>query len=182
MTTSKIAITSHMLGGTDARSWRKLRKLLHGLRQGMTLKAAAAFASIAPRTVETWRERGNAGEAGYVRLSDAIQRASDYWEAETVAGLSASRVRDPKVAMWMLERNPNTRDWRASETVTDAAVGLGQLFQAMRQVHASAEPARLGSAVPGAAGVPLPLLEEVREVREVEEEAGSNSEHQEQQQ
>ena len=37
------------------------------------------------------------------------------------------------------------------------------------------------------AGVPLPLLEEVREVREVEvreveEEAGSNSEHQEQQQ
>tara|TARA_R110001583_G_scaffold42373_1_gene134606 strand:- start:153 stop:422 length:270 start_codon:yes stop_codon:yes gene_type:complete len=89
--------------------------------------------------------------------------------------------------MWMLERNPNTRDWRASETVTDAAVGLGQLFQALGKVHASAEPARLGSAVPGAAGVPLPLLEEVREVREVEvreveEEAGSNSEHQEQQQ
>ena len=168
---NKIKITSHMLGGTDARSWRKLRKLLHGLRQGMTLKAASAYASIAPRTCETWRERGNAGEAGYVRLSEAIQRASDYWEAETVAGLSASRVRDPKVAMWMLERNPSTRqDWGASETVTDAAVGLGQLFQAMRQVHASAEPARLGAAVPGAAGLPLPLLtERASDVREVEE-------------
>ena len=164
--TTKIKITSHMLGGTDARSWRKLRKLLHGLRQGMTLKAAAAYASIAPRTCETWRERGNAGEAGYVRLSEAIQRASDYWEAETVAGLSASRVRDPKVSMWMLERNPNTRqDWGASETVTDAAVGLGQLFQAMRQVHASTEPPRLGAAVPGAAGVPL-LTERVTDETE----------------
>ena len=150
----KIKITSHMLGGTDARSWRKLRKLLHGLRQGMTLKAAAAFASIAPRTVETWRQRGDAGEPGYVRLSDAIQRASDYWEAETVAGLSASRVRDPKVAMWMLERNPHTRqDWGASETVTDAAVGLGQLFQAMTAAVSEAKPARLGSTVDA-----LPLL------------------------
>ena len=153
----KIKITSHMLGGTDARSWRKLRKLLHGLRQGMTLKAASAFASIAPRTVETWRERGNAGEAGYVRLSEAIQRASDYWEAETVAGLSLRRVRDPKVSMWMLERNPNTRqDWGASETVTDAAVGLGALFAAL--TAASQEPGRLGAA--GATVDALPLLTE----------------------
>ena len=143
-----------MLGGTDARSWRKLRKLLHGLRQGMTLKAAAAFASIAPRTVETWRERGNTGQPGYVRLSEAIQRASDYWEAETVAGLSASRVRDPKIAMWMLERNPHTRrDWGTGETVTDAAVGLGQLFQAMTAAVSEAKPARLGSTVDA-----LPLL------------------------
>jgi len=56
--------------------------------------------------------------------------------------------------MWMLERNPHTRqDWGASETVTDAAVGLGQLFQAMTAAVSEAKPARLGSTVDA-----LPLL------------------------
>ena len=107
-----------------------------------------------------------------MRLSEAIQRASDYWEAETVAGLSLRRVRDPKISMWMLERNPNTRqDWGASETVTDAAVGLGQLYAAMTAAaSATAVPTRLGSAVPGAATEPLPLLTE-RATDETEEHA-----------
>ena len=179
MTTSKIAITSNMVGGSK-RSWRVLRRLLASYRAGNATPEASADAGLSRRVVDTWLQRGRDGVEPYTRILAAVERQQGRAVSESLRAINATRDSDNsdswRAAAWLLSHG-TARDRYADRAESSEVLTVSGLFAAL--TAASTEPPRLGVAVDA---LPLPLLEEVREVREVEEEAGSNSEHQEQQQ
>ena len=149
---------------TDA----QIETLLTAIREGVEIRHAGALAHISASSLSRFlnHPENDRQEAIGVQMREA---QAEYLR-EAVPGITATGARGYE---WVLSHSPTYRGDYGERTPEDtgALAGLGALFAALTAA-ASTEPARLGAAEP------LPLLEEVREV---EEEAGSNSEHQEQQ-
>jgi len=173
-----------MVGGSK-RSWRTLRQLMRSYRAGNATPEAAADAGLSRRVVDTWLQRGRDGIEPYTRILAAVERQQGRAVSESLRAISATRDQGPdnsdswRAAAWLLSHG-TARDRYGDRAEPGEALTVSGLFAAL--TAASQEPPRLGAAGATVDALPLPLLEEVREVREVEEEAGSNSEHQEQQQ
>ena len=166
-----------MVGGSK-RSWRVLRRLMQSYRAGNATPEAAADAGLSRRVVDTWLQRGRDGIEPYTRILAAVERQQGRAVSESLRAINATRDNPNnsdswRAAAWLLSHG-TARDRYGDRVETGEALTVSSLFQVLSGLSgtASTEPARLGAAEP------LPLLEEVREV---EEEAGSNSEHQEQQ-
>ena len=147
----------------------QVQTLLTAVRDGVDIRHAGALAHISDSSLSRFlnHPENDRQEA----IGTQIREAQAEYLREAVAGITATGARGYE---WVLSHSPTYRGDYGERTPDDtgALAGLGQLFAALTGA-ASTEPPRLGSA--GAAGLPLPLLEEVREV---EEEAGSNSEQQ----
>ena len=158
---------------TDA----QVNTLLEAIREGVDIRHAGALAHISDSSLS--RFLNHPENDRQAAIGTQVREAQAEYLREAVAGITAIGARGYE---WVLSHSPTYRGDYGERTPDDtgtALTTLGALFASMTaaSVGAASTPPRLG-----AAGVPLPLLEEVREVREVEEEAGSNSEHQEQQQ
>ena len=148
---------------TDA----QIETLLTAIREGVDIRHAGALAHISDSSLSRFlnHPENDRQEAIGVQMREA---QAEYLR-EAVTGITATGARGYE---WVLSHSPTYRGDYGERTPEEPALaGLGALFASLTAA-ASTEPARLGAAEP------LPLLEEVREV---EEEAGSNSEHQEQQ-
>jgi hypothetical protein len=150
----------------------QVQTLLTAVRDGVDIRHAGALAHISDSSLS--RFLNHPENDRQAAIGTQVREAQAEYLREAVAGITATGARGFE---WVLSHSPTYRGDYGERTPDDtgALAGLGQLFAALTGA-ASTEPPRLGSAG-------LPLLEEVREVevREVEEEAGSNSEHQEQQ-
>jgi len=166
MTTSKIAISSHMVGGSK-RSWRVLRRLMQSYRAGNATPEAAADAGLSRRVVDTWLQRGRDGIEPYTRILAAVERQQGRAVSESLRAVNASRHDDWKAAAWLLSHG-TARDRYGDRVESTETLGLGALFAALTAA-ASTEPARLGAADP------LPLLTE-RVTDETEEPAPGRDE------
>ena len=150
---------------TDA----QVNTLLKAIRDGVDIRHAGALAHISDSSLSRFLNHPENPRQEAIGVQ--MREAQAEFLSTAVAGITASG--NARGYEFVLTHSPTYRaDWgeRTPED-TGALTGLGALFAALTAA-ASTEPARLGAAEP------LPLLEEVREV---EEEAGSNSEHQEQQ-
>ena len=172
-----------MVGGSK-RSWRTLRQLMRSYRAGNATPEAAADAGLSRRVVDTWLQRGRDGIEPYTRILAAVERQQGRAVSESLRAINATRDSDNsdswRAAAWLLSHG-TARDRYGDRAEPGEALTVSGLFAALTGA-ASTEPPRLGAAGAVVDALPLPLLGEVREVGEVEEEAGSNSEHQEQQQ
>ena len=160
---------------------------MRSYRAGNATPEAAADAGLSRRVVDTWLQRGRDGIEPYTRILAAVERQQGRAVSESLRAISATRDQGPdnsdswRAAAWLLSHG-TARDRYGDRAEPGETLTVSGLFAAL--TAASTEPPRLGVAVDA---LPLPLLEEVREVevREVEEEEGrergSNSEHQEQQ-
>ena len=150
---------------------QQVQTLLEAVREGVDIRHAGALAHISDSSLSRFLNHPENDRQEAIGVQ--VREAQAEYLREAVAGITATGARGFE---WVLSHSPTYRGDYGERTPDDtgALAGLGQLFAAL--TGAASTPPRLGSA-----GVPL--LEEVREVeaREVEEEAGSNSEHQEQQ-
>ena len=150
---------------------QQIETLLTAIREGVDIRHAGALAHISDSSLSRFLNHPENPRQEAIGVQ--VREAQAEYLREAVAGITATGARGFE---WVLSHSPTYRGDYGERTPDDtgALAGLGQLFAAL--TGAASTPPRLGSA-----GVPL--LEEVREVeaREVEEEAGSNSEHQEQQ-
>jgi len=151
----------------------QINVLVEAYARGLDTPEAAALAGIGIRTISTWLTAPE--NQTHRDTAQRIRSAQAAFADSALSAITASHTSDWRSAAWTLEHAPATRERYSDRGAGLAEVAVSGLFAALTGA-ASTEPPRLG-----AAGVPL--LEEVREVevREVEEEAGSNSEHQEQQ-
>ena len=149
---------------TDA----QIETLLTAIREGVDIRHAGALAHISDSSLSRFLNHRETDRQEAIGVQ--MREAQAEYLREAVTGITATGARGYE---WVLSHSPTYRGDYGERTPEDtgALAGLGALFAALTAA-ASTEPARLGAAEP------LPLLEEVREV---EEEAGSNSEHQEQQ-
>ena len=138
----------------------QINVLVEAYARGLDTPEAAALAGIGVRTVSTFltapENRKHRDAAQRIRSAQAT------FADTAIQAITASHASDWRSAAWTLEHAPATRERYSDRGADDtgALAGLGQLFAALSAVT---EPARLGSAV-----VPLPLLTDVREVREVD--------------
>ena len=150
---------------TDA----QVETLLTAIREGVDIRHAGALAHISDSSLSRFlnHPENPRQEAIGVQMREA--QAEYLREAIGQIGNTGARGYE-----WVLSHSPTYRGDYGERTPEDtgALAGLGALFAALTAA-ASTEPARLGAAEP------LPLLEEVREV---EEEAGSNGSRQQQEQ
>ena len=149
----------------------QINVLVEAYARGLDTPEAAALAGIGIRTISTWLTAPE--NQTHRDTAQRIRSAQATFADSALSAITASHTSDWRSAAWTLEHAPATRERYSDRGAGLAEVAVSGLFAALTTA-ASTEPPRLGAA--GAAG--LPLLEEVREV---EEEAGSNSEHQEQQ-
>ena len=149
---------------TDA----QVETLLTAIREGVDIRHAGALAHISDSSLSRFLNHPENPRQEAIGVQ--MREAQAEYLREAVAGITASG--NARGYEFVLTHSPTYRaDWgeRTPED-TGALTGLGALFAALTAA-ASTEPARLGAADP------LPLLEEVREV---EEEAGSNGSRQQQ--
>ena len=147
----------------------QINVLVEAYARGLDTPEAAALAGIGIRTISTWLTAPE--NQTHRDTAQRIRSAQATFADSALSAITASHTSDWRSAAWTLEHAPATRERYSDRGAGLAEVAVSGLFAALTTA-ASTEPPRLGAA--GAAG--LPLLEEVRE-----EEAGSNSEHQEQQ-
>ena len=158
MSTSKIAITSHMVGGSK-RSWRTLRQLMRSYRAGNATPEAAADAGLSRRVGATWLQRGRDGIEPYTRILAAVERQQGRAVSESLRAVNASRHDDWKAAAWLLSHGTARDRYADRAEPADLSLTVSGLFAALTTA-ASTEPPRLG-----AAGLPL-LTERVTDVTE----------------
>ena len=160
-----------MVGGSK-RSWRTLRQLMRSYRAGNATPEAAADAGLSRRVVDTWLQRGRDGIEPYTRILAAVERQQGRAVSESLRAINATRDSDSsdswRAAAWLLSHG-TARDRYGDRAESGETLTVSGLFAALQAVT---EPARLGSgsAVPGAATEPLPLLTE-RATDETEEHA-----------
>ncbi len=150
---------------TDA----QVETLLTAIREGVDIRHAGALAHISDSSLSRFLNHPENPRQEAIGVQ--MREAQAEYLREAMTGRSATGARGYE---WVLSHSPTYRADYGERTPEDtgALAGLGALFAALTAA-ASTEPARLGAAEP------LPLLEEVREV---EEEAGSNGSRQQQEQ
>ena len=149
----------------------QINVLVEAYARGLDTPEAAALAGIGIRTISTWLTAPE--NQTHRDTAQRIRSAQATFADSALSAITASHTSDWRSAAWTLEHAPATRERYSDRGAGLAEVAVSGLFAALTTA-ASTEPPRLGAA--GAAGLPL-----LAEVRAVEEEAGSNSEHQEQQ-
>ncbi len=86
------------------------QRLVEGIKLGLSNKLAAQYAGVSESTFYAWRQRGQAGEEGYLELLESLKRA----EAESAAHClsvikDAAQQGNWTSAAWLLERRHGYR-------------------------------------------------------------------------
>lgn len=93
------------------------RKLLSGLRCGLSRAAAATRAGIGARTLREWMARTDTAEP-YASLRAEVEAVEADCEARLTAVIFKAALADPNQARWLLERRfPQT--WGRRTVVVD---------------------------------------------------------------
>lgn len=93
------------------------KKLLSGLRCGLSRAAAATRAGIGARTLREWMARTDAAEP-YASLRAEVEAVEADCEARLTAVVLKAALADPNQARWLLERRfPQT--WGRRTVVVD---------------------------------------------------------------
>ena len=79
------------------------RKLLAGLRCGLSRAAAATRAGVGARTLREWMARTDAAEP-YASLRAEVEAVEADCEARLTASVFKAALADPNQARWLLER------------------------------------------------------------------------------
>ena len=141
MTTSKIAITAHMVGGSR-RSWRILRRLLASYRAGNATPEASADAGLSRRVVDTWLQRGRDGIEPYTRILAAVERQQGRAVSESLRAINATRDSDNsdswRAAAWLLSHG-TARDRYGDRAEAGEALTVSSLFQVLSGLSGARE-------------------------------------------
>ena len=132
----KPRFTARMQGGS-VRSWRNLRKLLTAYRQGADTREAAGVAGIGLRTVDDWLQRGSSGEQPYVRFYAIVERIRSVHVLQGISAISASRARNPELAIKWIQIDPRTRDRYGTRVETDADTASVQVLASLAALLAA---------------------------------------------
>tara|TARA_R100000664_G_scaffold33048_1_gene49181 strand:- start:642 stop:1079 length:438 start_codon:yes stop_codon:yes gene_type:complete len=85
-------------------------RLVEGIKLGLSNKLAAQYAGVSESTFYAWRQRGQAGEPGYLELLESLKRAEAQSAAHCLAVIKKS-AQDGNwtSAAWLLERRHGYR-------------------------------------------------------------------------
>jgi len=146
----------------------QINVLIEAYARGLDTPEAAALSGIGVRTVSTFLTAPE--NQTHRDTAQRIRSAQAAFADTAIQAITASHASDWRSAAWTLEHAPATRQRYSDRGADDtgALAGLGQLFASMTAASATADPVRLGSGAAGAAGLPLPLLTDVTDVREVD--------------
>lgn len=85
-------------------------RLVQGIKLGLSNKLAAQYAGVSESTFYAWRQRGQAGEPGYLELLESIKRAEAESAAHCLAVIKkAAQDGNWTSAAWLLERRHGYR-------------------------------------------------------------------------
>jgi len=140
---------------------QQIETLLAAIREGVDIRHAGALAHISDSSLS--RFLNHPENDRQATIGTQVREAQAEYLREAVADITATGARGYE---WVLSHSPTYRGDYGERTPDDtgALAGLGQLFAAL--TGAASTPPRLGAA--GAAGLPLPLLTDVTDVREVD--------------
>lgn len=89
----------------------KIDRLLLAYLTGHDTKEAAALAGISRRRVDEWRSQGEQEPDGvYGEIAAQIDACIAEWIDQSMVAINASRAKDWKAALALLQASPHTRD------------------------------------------------------------------------
>ena len=95
-------------------------RLVQGIKLGLSNKLAAQYAGVSESTFYAWRQRGQAGEEGYLELLESLKRAEAESAAHCLAVIKrAAQDGNWTSAAWLLERRHGYRKEQVEKVEPD---------------------------------------------------------------